>query len=138
MSNNHFPSFRACRRMSRREAIKRAGAGFGMLALASLLRDNNLLAAEPAINQLAPKTPHFTPRAKAVIWIFINGGPSQVDTWDYKPELVRRDGLKLDGYDPHTGFFAKEVGPLMKSPFKFAQYGESGTWASDLFPHLSQ
>src|SRR5262249_31151466 len=87
---------------------------------------------------LAPKLPHFAPRAKSVIWLFINGGPSHVDTWDWKPELARRDGQPLDGLDPTTGFFAKEVGPLMKSPFAFAQHGESGAWVSEIFPHLAR
>jgi hypothetical protein len=73
-----------------------------------------------------------------VIWLFINGGPSQVDTWDYKPELEKQDGKELQGFDQFTGFFSKQVGPLMKSPFKFQQYGESGKWVSELFPHLSQ
>ena len=139
---HHFPPMDAP--YSRREAIKRAGAGFGLLALASLLRDDGLLLPSayggevtPA-NPLAPRRPHFAAKAKSVIWLFINGGPSQVDTWDYKPELEKRDGVKLDNFDKFTGFFANEVGPLMKSPFKFQQYGESGTWASELFPHLSK
>src|SRR6185295_6360270 len=126
---------------SRREAIKRGGAGFGLLALASLLRDEGLLLpsafADEAtlVNPLAPHPPHFAAKAKSVIWLFINGGPSHVDTWDYKPELAKRDGVKLDNFDKFTGFFANEVGPLMKSPFKFQQYGQSGTWVPEIFPH---
>ena len=77
-------------------------------------------------------------KAKSVIWIFTNGGPSQVDTWDYKPELQKRDGKPLDGFDPKTGFFPGSVGPLMASPFKFAQHGQSGTWCSELFPQTSR
>ena len=57
----------------------------------------------------------------------MNGGPSQVDTWDYKPELAKRDGQELEGFDKNTGFFTAQVGPLMKSPFKFAQHGQCGT-----------
>ena len=138
----HFPPVDAP--YSRREAIKRAGAGFGLLALASLLRDDGLLLPSAyggevtPTNPLAPRRPHFAAKAKSVIWLFINGGPSQVDTWDYKPELEKRDGVKLDNFDKFTGFFANEVGPLMKSPFNFQQYGQSGTWASELFPHLSK
>src|SRR5690349_8598125 len=141
-SRPHFPLSGPC--CSRREAIKRAGAGFGLLALAGLLRDEGLLlpsaygAQLSPANPLAPRPPQFTAKAKAVIWLFINGGPSQVDTWDYKPELEKRDGLKLDNFDKFTGFFAKEVGPLMKSPFKFQQYGQSGAWASEIFPHMSK
>jgi hypothetical protein len=70
--------------------------------------------------------------------MFMNGGPSHVDTWDYKPELVKRDGQELKGFDKKTGFFANAVGPLMKSPFAWKQYGESGSWVSELFPHLAQ
>jgi hypothetical protein len=73
-----------------------------------------------------------------VIWLFMNGGPSQVDTWDYKPELAKRDGKELEGFDKNTGFFTGNVGPLMKSPFAFAQHGESGSWVSEIFPNLAQ
>jgi hypothetical protein len=68
----------------------------------------------------------------------MNGGPSQVDTWDYKPELNRRDGKALEGFDNKTGFFQDAVGPLMRSPFAWRQHGQSGTWVSELFPHLSR
>jgi len=96
------------------------GGGFGLLALAGLLDHQGMLAgaAEAArnLNPLAPKPPHFPAKAKSVIWLFMNGGPSQVDTWDYKPELTKRDGLELKGFDKNTGFFTDQVGPLMKSP----------------------
>jgi hypothetical protein len=75
---------------------------------------------------------------KRVIWLFINGGPSHVDTWDYKPELEKSDGKELAGFDRFTGFFSNSVGPLMKSPFKFQQHGECGKWVSEIFPNLSQ
>ncbi len=130
------------RGMSRREALKRAGAGFGMLALAGLLDQEGLLcpsaSAAAPLSPLSPKPPQFTARAKSVIWLFINGGPSQVDTWDYKPELIKRHGQKLDGIDKFTGFFANEVGPLMKSPFAFTQHGQSGSWVSEIFPNLAK
>jgi hypothetical protein len=141
-SSSHFPTPGA--RWSRRQAIQRAGAGFGLLALAGLFSEaglvvpSSLAGAMPAANPLGPHPPHFPAKAKAVIWLFINGGPSQVDTWDYKPELEKRNGVKLDNFDKFTGFFANEVGPLMKSPFEFKQHGQSGTWASELFPHLSK
>ena len=75
--------------LSRREALQRAGGGFGWLACAALLdrTGNTTLGANVARNPLAPKAPPLLARAKSVIWIFANGGPSQVDTWDYKPEL---------------------------------------------------
>src|SRR5947209_6591160 len=124
---------------SRREFLRRAGNGFGLLALAGLLDQEGLRAQPPeAANPLAPRPPHFAAKAKSVIWLFMNGGPSQVDTWDYKPELARRDGQELKGFDKDTGFFTDQVGPLMKSPFKFAQYGQTGTWASEIFPNLSK
>jgi hypothetical protein len=126
--------------ISRREMLQRAGGGLGWLALGSMLNGTGItpaLAAN-AFNPLAPRNPHFRPRAKSVIWIFANGGPSQVDTFDYKPGLVKRDGTKLDGFDNKTGFFQDAVGPLMKSPFGWRQHGQSGTWISDLFPNLSR
>ncbi len=133
---------------SRREFLRRTGSGCGFLALASMLAESGLLgsaaraAAEEgrsaAINPLAPKTPHFGARAKSVIWLFMNGGQSQVDTWDYKPALEKYDGKDLPGFDKNTGFFTNEVGGLMKSPFAFRQYGQSGTWASEIFPHTVQ
>jgi len=128
--------------LHRRQLLQRAGAGFGGIALASLLQQEQLLGAAPGAvsDPLAPKKPHHESRAKAkrVIWLFMNGGPSQVDTWNYRPELEKRDGKELEGFDKNTGFFTGQVGPLMKSPFKFAQHGESGAWASEIFPHMSQ
>src|SRR6476659_6454070 len=113
----HFASPEASYR-SRREFLARAGGGFGLLALADLLRAEEDRGDKPRGSQedpLAPKKPHFAGKAKAVIWLFMNGGPSQVDTWDHKPELEKRDGLELKGFDPNTGFFNGQVGPLMKS-----------------------
>ena len=128
--------------LSRRDLFRRAGHGAGLLALAGLLDEQRLLIpramAAPSADPLAPRPPQLKTRAKSVIWLFMNGGPSQVDTWDYKPELARRHGQELPGFDKKTGFFTESVGPLMKSPFAWAQHGQSGTWASDLFPHLSR
>ena len=124
--------------LSRRDLLRRCGGGAGLLGLATLLRDERLLAGATAVNPLAARPPQFPGRAKSVIWLFMNGGPSQVDTWDYKPELARRDGLELEGFDKNTGFFTGNVGPLMKSPFQWAQYGDSASWVSSLFPHLSR
>ncbi|MBX3399194.1 MAG: DUF1501 domain-containing protein [Gemmataceae bacterium] len=117
---------------SRRQFLSRTGGGVGLLALASLLGE----AAET--NPLAPKRSHFPAKAKSIIWLFMNGGPSQVDTWDHKPELVKRDGQELPGFDKNTGFFTGQVGPLMKSPFKFAQHGQCGKWVSEIFPHMAR
>ncbi|MBA3937869.1 MAG: DUF1501 domain-containing protein [Planctomycetes bacterium] len=122
---------------TRRDLLARAGNGLGLLALAGLLDSLGLNAAEPA-DPLAPRPGHFPAKAKAVIWVFMNGGPSHVDTWDYKPELAKRDGTELAGFDKDTGFFTDQVGPLMGSPFAFKQHGQCGAWVSELFPALAQ
>ena len=104
--------------LARREFLRSIGLGCGSLALAHLLaRDGQLGAAE--------LKPHFAPKAKSIIWLFMTGGPSQVDTFDYKPELQKRNGQKLAGADPKTGFFTTS-GNCLASPFKWAQYGKSG------------
>jgi Protein of unknown function (DUF1501) len=127
---------------SRRAFLRSAGGGFGLLALAGLLDQQGLLAAdadaERRLNPLAPRKPHFPAKAKSVIWLFMNGGPSQVDTWDYKPELLKRDGQELKGFDNNTGFFTDQVGPLMKSPFQWRQHGQSGTWVPEVFPEIAK
>ena len=119
---------------TRRDFLAKAGVGFGSVALAGLLSDT----AQADSNPLAAKPSHFPAKAKSVIWLFMNGGPSHVDTWDYKPELAKRDGKELPGFDPSTGFFTGQVGPLMKSPFAFKQHGKSGKWVSELFPHMAK
>src|SRR6478609_8057263 len=111
-------------RINRRQLLRRAGGGAGLLALAGLFQDSGLLLPSgqaAATNPLAPRPPHFPAKAKSIIWLFMNGGPSQVDTWDYKPELAKSNGQELKGFDKKTGFFTEAVGPLMKSPFDWAQ-----------------
>ena len=131
--------------LSRRAFLSQTGQGAGMLALATLLADEGLLApaaaattAKGPLDPLAPHKAHFPAKAKSVIWLFMNGGQSQVDTWDYKPELTKRDGQELAGFDTKTGFFPGSVGPLMKSPFAFRQCGQSGTWASEIFQSVAE
>ncbi len=125
--------------LTRRQILSRAGGGFGMLALAGMLKDEGLAATTAAsLDPLAPRPGHFPAKAQSVIWLFMNGGPSHVDCWDYKPELEQRDGQELTGFDQNTGFFTDQVGPLMKSPFQFAQHGECGAWVSDIFPNMAQ
>src|SRR5438045_1941925 len=109
---------------SRRRFLQSAGIGLGSLALASMLHQDG------DAGQRTPQ-PHFAPTAKSVIWLFMTGGASQVDTFDYKPELQRRDGQVLAGADPATGFF-QTSGRCLKSPFKFARHGRSGSWVSEL------
>ena len=122
--------------INRRQFLARAGMGFGALGLTSILQEEGLLNA--STNPLAPTKPHFGGKAKSVIWIFVNGGPSHVDTWDYKPELEKRDGQSIEGFDRFTGFFANAVGGLMKSPFQFTQRGQCGKYVSEIFPNLGQ
>src|SRR6266567_523364 len=119
---------------SRRAFLQRTGSGFGSLALAAMLGEARAIASP--VNPMASKAGQFAAKAKSVIWLFMNGGQSQVDTWDYKPALEKHDGQKLEGFDDKTGFFPNAVGPLMKSPFEFTRQGRSGTWVSEIFPGM--
>ncbi len=94
---------------TRRQLLARAGGGFGAVSLAALLSEEGLLSRsladerdwkQRALQPMAPVAPHFPPRAKRVIWLFINGGPSHVDTWDYKPALNQWDGKSIREFDP--------------------------------------
>lgn len=121
--------------LSRRQALKQTAVGFGSLALASLLADQGSAAPLP-IDPLAPKLPHFAARAKRVIFLFMKGGPSHLDTFDPKPLLDRDHGKPLPFAKPRVQF--APTGNLLKSPWSFKQYGQSGSWVSELFPHFSQ
>jgi hypothetical protein len=128
--------------ISRRDLLKNVGCGFGYLALAGLAADQ--AAAEsgtrPA-DPLAPRPPHFAPRAKRVIFLFMQGGVSQVDSFDYKPALEKADGKTLAFDDArilaNSGMRASSH-RAMKPLWKFAQHGECGRWASTLFPEMSR
>ena len=111
--------------MSRRELLRTCGCGFGGLALSSLLQ-RDLLAAQA--NPLAPRAPHFAPRAKRVIFLHMHGGPSQHDLFEYKPLLIRDDNKPLPFAKPDVQF--NETGNLFKSPWDFKQHGQSGAWVS--------
>lgn len=115
--------------------LSSCGMGLGSLGLTSLLHDEKMLG---STNPLAPKRSHFAGRAKSVIWIFVNGGPSHVDTWDYKPALEKMHGKTFEGFDRFTGFFANAVGGLMKSPFEFTPRGQCGKMVSEIFPKLGE
>ncbi len=111
-----------------------------MLALAGLLQKQGLLgglgAQDPAVAHGLTGLPHFTPKAKSVIWLFMYGGPSAVDTFDYKPTLDKLDGSPCpEGIET---FFKDGMGPLMKSPYSFKQYGQSGAWVSECYPALAK
>src|SRR5579862_8136246 len=127
------------RASSRRDWLRTSAAGFGWLALAGLLNDQpaGRTSAEErgAADPLAPRPPHFTPRTRRVIFLFMHGGPSQVDTFDYKPLLERDHGKPLPYAKPRV--FSAQTGNLLKSPFEFAQHGQSGAWVSDIFPHVA-
>jgi Protein of unknown function (DUF1501) len=124
---------------SRRDFLWSFGGGLGGVALAQLLGEGGLLA-EPAKPQSALNGGlHHKAKAKRVIQLFMNGGVSQPDTFDYKPELVKRHGQK---FDPGGGVKVEAVtstpGNVMKSPFEFKQYGQCGRWVSSVFPHLAK
>ena len=114
---------------SRRDLFQRCGIGLGTLAMPGLW-DVAAQAAPTNPNPLLPKAPHFAARAKHVIHIFANGGPSQVDTWDPKPAIEKYAGQEMPGGSPKT---ERKTGNLYPSPFRFAKYGESGIDASELF-----
>ena len=123
--NPNFPS--------RRDFLRNTGMGMGALGLSPFL--SGLNAADRSLNPLAPGQPHFAPKAKRVIHIFANGGPSQVDSFDYKPALSKYNGQEAPGGNLKT---ERRTGTLMQSPFNFKQHGQSGLWASDLFPKVAE
>src|SRR5687768_7647505 len=129
-------------RINRREMLRRASNGFGALALTALLGSPASSLAGPAVatkRSLAPKPPHFQPRARSVIFLFMEGAVSQVDSFDYKPLLAKyhgQDPRKAIGKLEKTQF--ESVGQVLQSPWKFRQHGQSGMWISDLFPHVAQ
>src|SRR5688572_7790725 len=121
--------------LSRRAMLRQSAVGFGSLALASLLADDSSAAAAKA-NPLAAKTPHFPARAKRIIFLFMKGGPSHVDTFDPKPLLTRDSGQPLPFAKPRVQFAA--TGNLLASPWKFNNHGECGIPVSELFPRVAQ
>ncbi len=130
---------------TRREFVWQTGAGFGAVALSALLdRDGffqgSAAASQPppvAANPLAAKPPMFPAKAKSVIFLFMYGGPSHIDTFDYKPAMIGRDNqtveVKTHGRGGH-----RNGGRIVEPRWKFKQYGQCGKWVSDLFPHLAQ
>ena len=112
--------------MTRRQLLRSAGNGFGMLGLATLLAEQS-----EAAGAMATRSTHFPAKAKHVIFLFLNGGPSHVDTFDPKPSLTKYNGELMPGGDKKG-----EPKKLMASPFAFKKYGNSGVEVSDLFPHV--
>ena len=121
---------------NRRQALRTAACGFGFLAFAGLSH-----AATTSADPLAPKQPHFAPRAKRIIFLFMQGGPSHVDSFDYKPTLDEQDGKMMSFDDArviaNTGMKGSSQ-RVMKPLWKFQQHGQSGRWASNLFPEISK
>ena len=117
--------------LTRRQVLKSAGTGFGYLALAGLLGQESAHAADNSRRDtpgpLAPKSPHFPARAKRIIFLFMQGATSQMDTWEYKPKLQKDDGKVGPG-----------GGTLVGSKFKWAQHGQTGTWISELYPNVAK
>jgi hypothetical protein len=121
-------SFATASLPSRREVLKTSGVGFGYLALASLLGQEAARAAvAEKLKPLAPRAPHFRTKAKRIIFLFMEGALSHLDTWEYKPQLQKDDGKVGPG-----------GGNLVASKFKFRQHGTTGTWVSELFPNLAK
>jgi hypothetical protein len=120
---------------TRREMLWQVGGGFAGLALLDLLGRDGLLAAGPGDS--GAKKPHFAAKAKHVVFLFMNGAPSQVDTFDPKPALAKYDGTSYAGGTP-VGSNGRPIGNLMKSPFAFTPHGKSGLPVSSLFPHTAK
>lgn len=122
--------------LSRRELLRASALGIGNMAFLSLLADEAFAqqALTDSKNPLAPKSPMFPARAKRVIFVFLHGGPSQVDTFDPKPLLTRDHGKPFTGEMPRI--VSSPTGNLLKSPWEFKHYGQSGIEVSDLFPHV--
>src|SRR5262245_14032245 len=140
-----FLSHAGRRLLQRRDFLRHAGTGLGGVALVSLLAEQGLLANDrsplrPAIRPeapLAPRPPHFPARARRVLMIFCSGAVSHLDTWDYKPELVKRDGQPLPGADKLITFQG-ENGNLAAPRWPFRPRGQSGKMVSDLLPRLAE
>ena len=121
---------------SRRCMLKTSAVGFGHLAMSAMLAGEARAAETKVVNPLAPRMPHFPARAKRIVFLYMKGGPSQVDTFDPKP-LLDRDHGKAPPFDLPRVTFAKQ-GNLLKSPWKFHRHGESGLPVSELFPHVAR
>jgi len=120
--------------ITRREALARTGMGLGWLGAASLLQQESASAGSVVASSMAPRPPHFPARARAVIHIFANGGPSHLDTFDRKVTLEQYAGREI----PNKLATERRTGAALPSPFAFTRYGESGLEVSDLFPHVAR
>src|SRR6476646_2628956 len=149
------PTLQHIQHLTRRHFLQQRQLGVGALALSSLLGRAGVAAPQPAdpigrsspdpalasvINPLAPRQPHFPAKAKQVIYLHMTGSPPNLDLWDYKPELVQRDGQDCPDtfLKGRTFAFTTGVPKLLGTPRKFAQFGEGGQWMSDALPHLQE
>jgi Protein of unknown function (DUF1501) len=131
---------------TRRHFFGQCAVGLGQMALASLLRDGKIHAAQSTqpVNPLAPKSPHFAPKAKSVIYLFMAGGPSQLDLFEHKPKLVELSGKPIpESFMKGKRFafmdsFSRDVPKLLGSRRQFQRYGQSGRYISECLPHLGQ
>ena len=121
--------------ISRREMLKKSSASFGSLALAGLLGEEAKSYSSDKKNPLASRKPHFKAKAKRIIFLFMHGGVSQVDTFDYRPALQRDNGKAYPGKKPRI--VSSATGDLVASPYSFKQYGQCGQWASEIFPNIA-
>ena len=120
---------------SRRQMLNSCGTGLGMLGMAALCGEETSASPAGVTSSLLPKPVHFPAKAKRVIHLFMNGGPSHVDTFDHKPALQEWAGRKLPNPNLRT---ERPTGAAFPSPFKFHRYGESGIQVSELFQHTAQ
>jgi hypothetical protein len=124
--------------VARRDFLKQVGAGFPALALIDLLaRDGHLSSADAQTTRTPARRPHFEAKAKHCVFLFMNGAPSQVDTFDYKPALTRWHDRPYRGDTP-VGSNGRPIGNLMQTPFTFRRYGQSGLHISSLYPNVSR
>src|SRR5712691_3311914 len=136
MNSSIFPEH-IRRAVTRRDILARAGHGFGAIALGSLL--GKPAQAAKRVNPLAPKPPNFPPKAKSVIFLFMVGAPSHIDTFDPKPALKKYEGQQLpESFGKVPSQFTNGDTPLLASPWQFKKYGQSGIEVSSLFPHLAE
>ncbi len=141
MSDNSSPAMNSGDQPSRiavgrRGMLSRCGLGFGAMAMTGYLNQTgSVQASETSLNPMAPREPQFPAKAKHVIHLFMNGGPSHVDTFDPKPELQKRGGETISSGNLKT---ERPTGALFPSPYRFRKYGQSGIEVSELFEHTAQ
>src|SRR5437762_1846705 len=141
MSEQEIHEQEALRAMTRRHFFREAGCGVGKMALGALLCESLFgaqAAAEPA-NPLAPRLPHFAPKAKRIIYLFMAGAPSQLDLFDYKPKLAKYDGQPVPAeiVKGQRYAFIQRNAAIMAPRFKFARHGQSGAELSEMLPHIA-